>query len=126
LFEWHEYRPGESSYTKVLGPLETEIMEILWDKGTETARGVYDSLNDGRRDLRRSTISIMMSRLCERGLIGKNIEKGRGGLKYVYNIRVTKEQFEREIVNKIMDSLQETFDKELRYYIQNSMTQKEV
>ncbi|MBN1786271.1 MAG: BlaI/MecI/CopY family transcriptional regulator [Candidatus Methanofastidiosa archaeon] len=121
LFDWHEYRPSEPGYMKVLGPLETDIMEILWKSGTETARSVYDILREDRQDIRRSTISIMMNRLFERGLIEKKIEKGRGGLKYIYSVKVTREQFESEIVNKVMDSLKETFDKEFRSYIDDNL-----
>jgi len=119
LFEWHEYRPFEPGYMKVLGPLETEIMDIIWERGTETARGVYETLHKGRKDIRRSTISIMMNRLFERGLVEKKIEKGRGGLKYVYSVKVSKDEFKREVVRNVMDSLHDTFEKELDTYIKD-------
>ncbi|RZN50457.1 CopY family transcriptional regulator [archaeon] len=109
MFVWHEYRPFERGYRKILGPLETDIMEILWNEGTTTARGVYDILRDEKKNIRRSTISIMMNRLCERNLIEKNIEKGRGGLKYVYKVRVSRNDFEDEVVSKILTSLNDTF-----------------
>ncbi len=112
MFEWHEYRPFEKGYIKVLGPLETEIMEIVWNHKVGTAREVYDVLKDEKKSIRRSTISIIMNRLCERGLINKRIEKGRGGLKYVYSVKISKKEFEKEVVSKIIESLIETFPQE--------------
>jgi len=121
LFEWHEYRPFEKGYMKVLGPLETEIMEILWEKGTMTARGVFDILQENKKDIRRSTISIMMNRLFERGLVDKSVEKGRGGLKYVYSVKVTRDRFERDIVHNVIESLKETFEKPFDSYMREEL-----
>ncbi|MHC1605025.1 MAG: BlaI/MecI/CopY family transcriptional regulator [Candidatus Methanofastidiosia archaeon] len=119
VFEWHEFRPFEKGYKKVLGPLETEIMEIIWNNEIETAKGVFELLKKEKREIRRSTISIMMNRLCERRLIHKKIDKGRGGLKYVYTINITQREFEKEVVKKVVDALLDTFPTETLDYIKD-------
>lgn len=109
MFEWHEFRPKASGYKKVLGPLEADIMEVMWVRHSSTAREVYDTLKKRDNSTRRSTISIMMNRLCDRGLLEKKIDKGRGGLRYVYTTRVKREDFDRKVVEKVMGGLMETF-----------------
>ena len=109
MFEWYEFRPRAQGYNKVLGPLEAEIMEVMWTKHASTARDVYDTLKKKDNNTRRSTVSIMMNRLCERGLLEKKIDKGRGGLRYVYTTRIRKEDFDRKVVEKVIGGLMETF-----------------
>jgi predicted transcriptional regulator len=122
-FEWHEYRPGEKGYTTVLGPLETQIMEILWDKGTTTAREVYELLREDNPAIRRSTISIMMARLDERNLVEKEVTSGKGGLKYVYTVTIDRGSFEEEVVRTVLESLSDAFPETTKRHI-TSFTQE--
>ncbi len=108
-FEWHEYRPREKGHTTVLGPLETRIMAILWECGTATAREVYDLLRKENPSIRRSTVSIMMARLDDRNLLEKEVESGKGGLKYVYTVTIGRDAFEDEIVKTVISSLADAF-----------------
>jgi predicted transcriptional regulator len=66
MFRWHEFRPDENGIKKVLSPLESEIMQIMWKEETSMARDVYEIMKKEEKDTRRSTISIMMNRLHER------------------------------------------------------------
>ncbi len=52
-----------------------------------------------------------MNSLCKRGLLASSVSKGRGGLKYIYKVKVSRRRFEREIVDKMLDSLLESFGK---------------
>ncbi|MCC7568099.1 MAG: BlaI/MecI/CopY family transcriptional regulator [Candidatus Methanofastidiosa archaeon] len=104
-FVWHEYRPHEEGYTTVLGPLETRIMHILWERTTATAREVYGLLREEDPAIRRSTVSIMLARLDERGLVGKTVCSGRGGLTYVYTVAVGRDAFEEEVACAVVSSL---------------------
>lgn len=108
-FEWHEYRPREKGYTTVLGPLETQIMGILWECGTATARDVYEQLKEENPSMRRSTVSIMMARLDDRNLVEKEVTSGKGGLKYVYTVTIGRDAFEEEVVKTVIASLSDAF-----------------
>ncbi|MFQ5892539.1 MAG: BlaI/MecI/CopY family transcriptional regulator, partial [Candidatus Methanofastidiosia archaeon] len=109
MFEWSEFRPGADGLKKVFGPLEADIMNIMWEKKKGTAREVYDDLLKKEKEVRRSTISIMMNRLCDRGLLDKNIDKGRGGLRYIYTTKIGKQKFESRIVEEVISGLFDTF-----------------
>lgn len=123
-FEWHEYRPGETGYTTVLGPLETQIMDILWERTTATARDVYELLKIDNPSIRRSTVSIMMARLDERNLVEKEVTSGKGGLKYVYTVSIEREAFENEVVLTVLSSLFEAFPKTTDKHIISYMQER--
>jgi len=51
-----------------LGPLEREIMEILWDLGTGTTRDIHQRLlADPDRELAYTSVSNILRRLVEKG-----------------------------------------------------------
>lgn len=73
--------------SKVLGPLEAEVMQALWQAGEPlTVREVLDRVNAQRRPpLAYTTIMTVMSRLAEKRVLDRRAE-GRG---FVYEAAVT-------------------------------------
>lgn len=71
----------------VLGPLEAEIMRVLWDeKRAMTVREVLVRLNDGTREpLAYTTVMTVMARLAEKEILRRR-PQGRG---YVYEAAVS-------------------------------------
>ncbi len=62
------YRPNRLS----LGPLEAEILEILWQLGTSSATAVHNQiLEDIDRDLTYSSVATVLRRLEQKGWIAK-------------------------------------------------------
>jgi len=74
-----EERPGP------LGPLEAEVMEILWAEGSPmTVRALVDRINEVREQpLAYTTVMTVMSRLAEKDVLARRRE-GRG---YVYEAK---------------------------------------
>jgi len=107
--EPHEFKLTEEGIKAVLPPLEAEIMEHMWKVKVGTAGQVYEYIKQKHPDIRRSTVSILMNRLCEKGLLKRSVEKGRGGMRYVYSITTTREEFEQRVVQKILDALVANF-----------------
>ena len=72
---------------EVLGPLESEVMEILWaSDGPLPVRALLERLNKRRsRQLAYTTVMTVMSRLVEKGVLARTRE-GRG---YVYETTVS-------------------------------------
>jgi predicted transcriptional regulator len=110
LFSWTEYKPHKQGLQTVLNPLESEVMEIMWREKSATARTVYTLLKS-RHSINRPTVTTAMNSLCKRGLLKKTISKGRGGLRYVFKVQVSRRGFEREVVGKVIDSLLESYKK---------------
>jgi predicted transcriptional regulator len=68
--------------SRVLGPLEAEVMRVMWASGGHmSVRAVLDRLNDGRDPaLAYTTVMTVMARLAEKDILSRERD-GRG---YVY------------------------------------------
>jgi len=75
-------RQRENNSGKVLGPLEAEVMEILWAADEPmTVRQLLERINKRRKPpLAYTTVMTIMSRLVEKEILSRTKE-GRG---YVY------------------------------------------
>lgn len=73
---------AEQDLSKVLGPLEAEVMRVAWKAGGAlSVRSVLDRLNDGRTPpLAYTTVMTVMARLAEKEILRRTMD-GRG---YVY------------------------------------------
>lgn len=71
----------------VLGPLEAEVMEIMWAQGAPlSVREVMVRLNKSRRDdLAYTTVMTVLSRLAEKEIL----ERRRDGRGFVYEAAVS-------------------------------------
>lgn len=67
------YRPKQLS----LGPLEAEILNIIWDLNSATVKDVHDRiLADPNRELAYTSVATVLRRLTEKGWL-KCDKKGR-------------------------------------------------
>lgn len=58
------YRPKQLS----LGPLEAEILQIIWELGSATVKDVHDRiLADPNRELAYTSVTTVLRRLTEKG-----------------------------------------------------------
>jgi len=69
----------DASLEKVLGPLEAEVMHVMWAKaGPVSVREVLVQLNKGRRPpLAYTTVMTVMARLAEKEILRRELD-GRG------------------------------------------------
>ncbi|MFK0153518.1 BlaI/MecI/CopY family transcriptional regulator [Streptomyces sp. NPDC090499] len=82
-------RSRPSQECLVFGPLENEIMEVLWQaRGPMTVREVLGTLNTGRSTpLAYTTVMTVLSRLAEKGAA----DRAKAGRGYAYCPVVTDE-----------------------------------
>jgi len=99
-----EFRPKQKGLNKVLGSLEAEVMEIVWEKQNCSVKDIHDELLN-RRPIAYTTVMTIMSRLAEKNLLKKYKE----GNAYIYTPAVSKADFSYNIVSEVMDSLFEEF-----------------
>ena len=68
-----DYRPKQLS----LGPLETEILEIVWELGSVTVKQVHEQiLSDPERELAYTSVTTVLRRLTKKGWLSCN-KQGR-------------------------------------------------
>lgn len=97
------FRPDRPGIRKVLGDLEAEIMELVWERpaGTGiTVRDIFEVLYE-RRKLAYTTAMNTMTRLAKKQLL--RVEKQ--DLAYIYYPTLTQQEFISRFVGRILEDL---------------------
>lgn len=97
-----------SELLEVLGPLEKEIMEIVWNRTETSTHDVLEELRQ-KRDIAMTTVSSTLNRLHDKNLLKRRTDKGVRGLCYYYSPLLKKEEFENMITFRVMDKLLKDF-----------------
>lgn len=87
------------SSQRSLGPLEQELLQILWQMGEGTVRDVMDS---AQLDAAYTTIMTTLDRLYKKGVLQRSAEEGRA---FRYRPRHSKEEFNRRNVAAGLEQL---------------------
>jgi predicted transcriptional regulator len=98
------FSPTKDGLVKVLGPLETEIMQIIWQDERSTVKKVHRKLSQ-QRDIAYTTVMTTMSRLAEKGVLNRH----REGLAYVYTPAITEDDFVTMVVRQVLDGLRDDY-----------------
>jgi predicted transcriptional regulator len=97
----------------VLGPLEAEVMEIVWDRRDATVRDVHKALSAKRR-IAYTTVMTTMGRLTEKGVL----RRVDGQPAHHYFPLLTREQYASSTVKSVVDWLVNHFrDPAVAYFI---------
>ncbi len=108
-----------------LGPLETSIIEVMWgSKQPLTVRDVYEKLRRRKR-IAYTTVMTTMDRLYEKGLLDRRVEKGRGGVLYVYWPKFEEHSFKKSAVHEVLNSLMENFGDIVASYLVERLSSDE-
>ena len=94
------FSPAKDGLVKVLGPLETDIMQVIWHDDCGTVKKVHRSLAQNR-DIAYTTVMTTMSRLAEKGVL----KRQRDGLAYTYTPTLTEDDFVTMVVQQVLDGL---------------------
>jgi len=94
----------KNQLTGLLGPLESEVMETVWQLGETTVRDVHAELAP-RRDLAYTTIMTTMARLASKGLLTRDTS----GLAHRYRPTLTREEYAESTVTSVVDWLVDSF-----------------
>ena len=101
------------SLSDVLGPLEAEIMDVVWDSNEVTVRDVHQSLS-AARSIAYTTVMTTLGRLTDKGLL-RRIEDQPA---HRYRAVVSREQYARSTVKSVVDWLLGHFpDPAVAYFI---------
>jgi predicted transcriptional regulator len=99
-------RAGSPKLDELLGPLEAEVMAIIWQQTTATVSEVEEVLNQ-RRDapLAYKTVLTICTRLSDKGLLDHEKE----GRAFRYRPTMTQSEFVSEQASKATDALLSRF-----------------
>lgn len=101
------------SLSDVLGPLEAEIMDAVWDTGEVTVRDVHNTLNTSH-PIAYTTVMTTLGRLTDKGLL-RRIEDQPA---HRYSAVVSRDQYATSTVKSVVDWLLGHFpDPAVAYFI---------
>jgi predicted transcriptional regulator len=78
-----------------LGPLEVEVMEVVWAWGPNNVREVARHM---QRDLAYTTVMTTLDRLYKKGLLEREMSERA----FVYTARLSREDWDRQRAGEIM------------------------
>lgn len=105
--------PLRPSVDAVLGPLGAAVMRVLWSEGEAPVGAVVDRLSQGDRRPAYTTVTTILSRLRERGLV----ERSRRGRAAVYRAVVSEAQLVDATSEQAVDKVIARFgDAALRHF----------
>ena len=90
---WGDERP--SSARVFLGPLEEDVMNVVWRLG---AGNVRDVVRHMERNLAYTTIMTTLDRLYKKGLLDRELTDRA----FVYSAKVTREEWDRRRAGEMM------------------------
>lgn len=88
----------------LLGPLEQDVMDVVWQLGDTTVRDVHRQLAS-ERSIAYTTVMTTMTRLATKGLLLRDTE----GLAHRYRPAVSREHYGRSTVEGVMSWLLDRF-----------------
>ena len=94
------FNPSSAKSHKVLGPLEGEIMEVVWEQGPTTVSSVHKALRE-KKDIAYTTVMTTMSRLAKKHLLFQD----KSSSSYVYTAALPRPDFERYVVTGVIHAL---------------------
>lgn len=92
--------PEKRGLEKVLGELESQIMELLWADSPATVRDIHGKLKQSR-SVAYTTVMTVMSRLAEKGLL----KRRKHGYSYLYQPVSSRQEFFTSIVGDVLGGL---------------------
>jgi predicted transcriptional regulator len=108
-FKVSRYNLDGEQFEGFLGPLGAEIIETVWDSEEPmTVRKVYEELRK-RTKIAYTTVMSTMDRLYDKGLLDRRVERGKGGVFFVYWPKLGKKRFEESAVRTVVSSLFHNF-----------------
>jgi BlaI family penicillinase repressor len=90
--------PLGATLAKGLGPLEAEILGVIWDMGQATSRDVFEKMREKKR-LGQSTVLTVLRRLTNRGILHRDA----GGEVYVYSTTVSREELGGSLIDNLVN-----------------------
>ncbi len=90
----------------LLGPLETELMDLLWAGGECTVRDLHSKLG-GKAVL--TSVAVTLDRLYDKKLVKRKTKIARGGHYYLYFAASSREGFHHQVLETTVNKLIASF-----------------
>ncbi len=89
-----------ATLSKGLGPLEMEVLDVIWGMGRATSREIFEKMRERKR-LGQSTVLTVLRRLSDRGILQRDV----GGDVYVYSPTLQREELGGRMIDDVVDRI---------------------
>jgi predicted transcriptional regulator len=96
----------------LLGPLEQDVMEVVWRLGDATVRDVHGELA-ATRQIAYTTVMTTMGRLASKGLLSRDT----AGLAHRYRPAVSRDRYARSAVEDVLNWLLDRYPEPAAAYL---------
>lgn len=96
----------------ILGPLEQDVMDVVWQLSDATVRDVHSELAK-RRKIAYTTVMTTMARLANKGLLLRDTN----GLAHRYRPVITRESYARATLGSVLSWLLERYPEPAASYL---------
>jgi predicted transcriptional regulator len=96
----------------LLGPLEQDVMEVVWDLGEATVRDVHERLV-AQRKIAYTTVMTTMTRLAAKGLLARDT----GSLAHRYRPAIARDVYGRSTVASVLGWLVDRYPEPAASYL---------
>lgn len=98
----------KSGLNAFLNNAESDILAFLWQKQGAFVKEVHGAVK-GRHRLSHVTICIYLDRLFQKGLVDRKPLAGKGGLKYWYFPKISREEFGKTLALRLAEVVRGAF-----------------
>lgn len=88
--------------------LEEEILENLWKNQSGHSKSLHEAIGK-KYKVSHTTVAVTLNRLHECGLLVRRPEKTRGGTRYIYMPKLSREDFGNHLSEKFLSFLRKSF-----------------
>ncbi|TAL52234.1 MAG: hypothetical protein EPN86_05440 [Nanoarchaeota archaeon] len=92
----------------ILSPLEQDVLGLLWTKKKMRVREIHSVLKK-KRKVALCSVAVTLDRLHEKKVVGRQVERARGGARYIYYASSDQETFEKKAIEVAVDKFIEQF-----------------
>lgn len=96
----------------LLGPLEQDVMDVVWQLGDTTVRDVHNRLA-AERSIAYTTVMTTMTRLANKGLL----QRDTAGLAHRYRPAVSRDRYASATVNDVLTWLLDRYPEPAAAYL---------
>jgi len=83
-----------------LGPLEVDILTLVWERDQATVRDIYETLRE-QRQIAYTTVMTVMGNLVKKGLLAQD----RSNITYRYSAAIPGDEVACEILDRVVAHL---------------------
>ena len=94
------FRPTARGIKQVLGELEADVINVLWERPNQTVVDVEERLRR-KREIAHTTVLTTLDRMHRKGYLSRE----KQGKAFVYSPRYTRKEFERALTQEVLSAL---------------------